>query len=61
MRSWCAKDLATGRLVKLFGTEAADDYAHWVVWDNSSPKLAAILRFVEWARGEFAALDAPQS
>jgi LysR family transcriptional regulator, glycine cleavage system transcriptional activator len=53
------EDLAAGRLVKLFGTEASDDYAHWVVWDNSSPKLATILRFVEWARGEFATLDLP--
>ena len=54
-------DLAAGRLVKLFDTEAADDYAHWVVWDNSSPKLATILQFVEWARAEFAALELPSA
>jgi LysR family transcriptional regulator, glycine cleavage system transcriptional activator len=50
------EDLASGRLVKLFGVEVEDDYAHWVVWDNSSPRLAEVLPFVGWLAAEFSTL-----
>jgi LysR family transcriptional regulator, glycine cleavage system transcriptional activator len=53
------RDLTSGRLVKLFPIDAEDDYAHYAVWDNESPKLPMIQRFVDWLRLEFAALDTP--
>ena len=49
-------DLASGRLVKLFDLEVGDDYSHWAVWDNNSPRLTDVVQFVDWLGSCFEAL-----
>ena len=41
-----ARDLAAGRLVRLFERQAPAEYGYWAVWSASSPKLPVILDVV---------------
>jgi LysR family glycine cleavage system transcriptional activator len=50
-------DLEAGCLVKLFPIEVEDDYAHWAVWNASSPKLLVVQQFIDWIRSVFEDLN----
>jgi DNA-binding transcriptional LysR family regulator len=57
-----ARDLQSGRLVRLLERSAPAEYSYWAVWSASSPKLALIASFVEAVeqlfKGEFSSTDA---
>ena len=46
--------LDSGRLERLFDIEVEAAYAYWIVWNPSSPKLAAIEAFRRWIEAELA-------
>lgn len=54
-RSWAAQpQIESGRLVRLFDTEASAEYSYWAVWSGGSARRALIESFVEWLTPLFA-------